>query len=167
MGSQAIADIDFLSYPDDGDLLRALGAITYEAAHFERLIENFLRGMTALIPSLVFSRKVERAPIVDRLGYCAKWITTCYGGRPDLEIHTARFESFIELIGRRNAAVHGALFQEIGNPVMRYRTKHVLEDQATSSADMYALAMEFKVANMYVGTEAWLFLHTSSPSDQT
>jgi hypothetical protein len=160
MEEDIVPTIDLFTYLDDGNLLLALGCVTYQAAHFERVIDDFLKDLTKLNPTRP-EGKTLRDGIGDKLNRCTDWLSECYVGRPGLEVQLQVFQDFRRLMARRNEAVHGALYQNIGGPVMR-STTYAKDHAVTSSASLYELATELNLADAAVATGAWTFVHDNS-----
>lgn len=133
-----------LFYRDDGDLMRALGCVTYEAAHFEAALDWAFEVVKRLT-------KMESKPHNE-----PQKITLCHAALKSGAIVCPNQDEIVEwlctakeLVYDRNAAIHGRLYQPFNEQLRRGKTQHC-DDTPISSAEMYELANNLQIGSMYL-----------------
>jgi hypothetical protein len=135
-------------YIDDGDIMRALGCLTFEAAHFEAAIESAYDAVAvaAVAPNDVDESATRALTLSSKVKFCATLLERGTVNCPNLVEMIDFLRHAEQLIRGRNVAIHGRLYQLFNGPLMRASTKHS-GHVPTSSAEMYELAAALRIGS--------------------
>ena len=131
-------------YRDDGDLMRALGCLTFEAAHFEGAIDAAYAVVTGRMPTDAKLNGTAPGSLTDKIKFCSNVLGL---GIIDCPNRTEMIECLARakgLVKDRNVAIHGRLYQLFDGPLMRAATKHSGHAR-TSPAEIYELASALRL----------------------
>lgn len=133
-----------LQYRDDGDLMRALGCVTYEAAHFEAALD-----WTCEVIGRLTKKKVTTPGEPGKIEFCHDKLTSGTVVCPNQDQITEWLSTAKVLVYDRNAAIHGRLYQPFNEQLRRGKTQHC-DDTPISSAELYELATDLQIGRMYL-----------------
>jgi hypothetical protein len=133
-----------LFYRDDGDLMRALGCVTYEAAHFEAAHDWALEVVARLT-----KKKVKKQSEPEKIRLCHAGLKSGAIVCPNRDEIVEWLSGARELVYDRNAAIRGRLYQPFSEQLRRGKTQHC-DDTPISSGEMYELANNLQIGRMYV-----------------
>ncbi|MFP3185908.1 MAG: hypothetical protein RXR52_13150 [Paraburkholderia sp.] len=131
-------------YRDDGDLMRALGCMTYEAAHFEAALDWACEIIGRLVKK---QAKTKNEP--QKIAFCHAELKSGAVACPNQGQIVEWLSSAKELVYDRNAAIHGRLYQPFNEQLRRAKTQHG-DDIPISSAELYELANNLQIGRMYL-----------------
>jgi|GEM_PF-5910285 len=133
-----------LLYRDDGDLMRALGCVTYEAAHFKAAVDWAFTVVARLT-----KKKVKRQSTPEKIRLCHTGLISGAIACPNRDQMVEWLSGATELVYDRNAAIHGRLSQPRSVQLRRGKTEHH-DDVPISSTEMYELANKLQIGRMYL-----------------
>jgi hypothetical protein len=133
-----------LFYRDDGDLMRALGCVTYEAAHFEAALDWAFELVARLT-----KKKVKRPNEPEKIEFCHAGLMSGVISCPNRDEIVEWLSGARELVFDRNAAIHGRLYHPFNEQLRRGKTQH-FDDTPISSAEMYELTNNLQIGRMYL-----------------
>ena len=127
---------------DDGDIIRALGFVTLNAAYLEEAIEACVDLLA--VQDLAPPRRIERLPISEQTAYMKRRLAA-YGVLPDELAHMpASLDAIDGLFRERNDFIHGRIYGNLeGLPDRLLRGRGRAPDREITSAELISLANDF------------------------